>query len=237
MEDGVLVILPIPSRELVMKKLAFIAFCVALFAARMSSASVLDFSTGTAGVGGTIVDLGGGDAQGSGIFIDTLVVTGTGFDGVYNVDGALACATGAGAACGALSFDTVAGTFSIVGSVPGLGVGQTTLLVGTIDSFTFNVFAGVASFSASGTDTKDPGLLASVGMNPSTPFTFVGFSMGIGPSSLNCGEGKTCYDGISTDFVNTSGVGSEAVPEPGTLLLLGGGLLGSVRARNRRLSA
>jgi hypothetical protein len=52
-------------------------------------------------------------------------------DGVYNVDGTLACATGSGASCGALSFDTVAGTFSIVGSVPRLGVGATTLLVGT----------------------------------------------------------------------------------------------------------
>jgi hypothetical protein len=63
--------------------------------------------------------------------IDTLVASGTAADGVHNVDGTLACATGSGASCGALSFDTVAGTFSIVGSVPRLGVGATTLLVGT----------------------------------------------------------------------------------------------------------
>ncbi len=184
-------------------------------------------------LGGTIVDLGGGNAQGSGIFIDSLGVIGSGADGVYNVDGGLACATGLGASCGALSFDTVAGTFSIVGSVPDLGVGLVTLLTGTIDSFAFSTLAGVAVFSASGTDTKDAALLTSLGIDPSTPFTFVGASFGIDP--LSCGEGQTCYSVSSTNFVNTTGVGGEGggVPEPGTLLLLGSGLIGLVRARRR----
>ena len=142
-----------------MKKLIFAAMAAIFMAPALSSAAVLDFTTGTAGAGGTIVDTGTGDVQGMDIFIDTLVATETSADGVYNVDGALACATGGGGSCAALSFDTAAGTFTIVGSVPGL-VGPTTLLSGTIDSFTFNTTpGGLATFFATGTDTKAEGLL------------------------------------------------------------------------------
>jgi len=45
--------------------------------------------------------------------------------------------------------------------------------------------------------------------------------------------GQTCYHGVSSDFLNTSGVGGEAIPEPATLVLLGGGLLGLLRGRRR----
>jgi hypothetical protein len=217
-----------------MKKLTFVGLCIGLIgllSAPLASAAILDFSTGTGGVGGTIVDLGSGDAQGFDIFIDTLTASGTSADGVYNVDGTLACATGSGGSCGALSFDTAAGTFSIVGSVPGLGVGATTLLVGTIDSFTFTTAGGIGTFFATGTDTKDAGLLASVGIPPATAFGFTGFSLGFAP--FECGEGRTCYHAVSSDFLNTSGFGGEAVPEPGTLVLLGGGLLGLLRGRKR----
>lgn len=217
-----------------MKKLTFVSLCIGLIGllvAPLASAAILDFSTGTAGGGGTIVDLGGGDAQGIDIFIDHLFVSGTSADGGYDVDGALACASGAGGSCAALSFDTAAGTFSIVGSVPGLGVGATTLLSGTIDSFSFTNAGGIAAFFGTGTDTKDAGLLASVGIPPNTPFDFTGFTLGFSP--IPCGEGQTCYTAFSTDFVNSSGVGGEAVPEPGTLVLLGGGLLGLLRGRKR----
>src|SRR5262245_41334446 len=135
-----------------MKKLIFAAVTAVLLVPALSFAAVLDFGTGTAGAGGTIVDVGGGDAVGINIFIDNLTAIGTSADNVYNLDGALPCLTGAGGLCAALNFDTEAGTFSIVGSAPLLGVGQTTLVSGTIDSFTFTANGLFASFSAFGTD-------------------------------------------------------------------------------------
>jgi hypothetical protein len=215
-----------------MKKLNLVTLLVVLLAPAFASAAVLDFTTGTAGVGGTIIDMSAGQAQGIDIYIDALVVSGTSADGVYNVDGALACATGAGGSCAALAFDTGAGTFSIVGSVPGLGVGSTTLLSGTIDTFTFDTTGGTAVFHATGSDMKDAGLVAAVGLPADTAFNFTGFSVGFAP--VPCGENHTCYQAISTDFLNQSGVGGEAVPEPTTLLLLGGGMLGLARARRRK---
>jgi hypothetical protein len=217
-----------------MKKLACLAFCVALSAARMSSAAaVLDFGTGAAGAGGTIADLGGGNAQGSNIFIDNLFVTGTSMDGSYDVNGNLMCHFGVSGSCGALSFDTLTNTFSIVGSIPALGImSPITLLSGTMTSGTLTILPppfSAAFFAALGTDTKAPELLMSLGISAGTPFAFGGFSNGFGPA-VSCGESGKCYTAVSTDVLNTS---QEAVPEPGTLLLLGGGLLGLARARRR----
>jgi hypothetical protein len=224
-------VLVIRARSYKMKKLIFAAMAAIFMAPALSSAAVLDFTTGTAGAGGTIVDTGTGDVQGMGILIDTLVAHETSADGVYNVDGGLACATGGGGSCAELSFDTAAGTFSIVGSVPGL-VGPTTLLSGTIDSFTFGTASGgLATFFGTGTDTKAVGLLTSLGIAPDTVFSFAGFVNGV--SGVPCAQG-TCYQVTGADFLNNSGFGGEAIPEPTTLVLLGGGLLGLVRARKRR---
>lgn len=200
-------------------KLAFVALCVALLAPGVSSAATLDF--GAIAKGGMIV-VNGSNVAGTGIVIDTLLVDGTSADGTYAVND------------GVLSFDTAADTFTIVGSVPGLGVGLMPLLTGTIaPGWTLTVDLGIiASFHAVGPDTKAQELLSALNIAPSTVFNFVGTTMG-SLETCPAGVAGKCYGVTSTDFINTSGVGENGVPEPGTLMLLGGGLLGLVRARRR----
>jgi hypothetical protein len=230
-----------------MRKLTLAALCIGFLAPSGSSAAVeLQFGTGMAGSGGAVVDLGSIDqdpsnpsrnAYGFDIFIDSLTVTGTAFDGVYDVDGPLDCPMGMGASCGAMSFDTVLRTISIVGSVPDLGVSGTTLVHGFFDDFAFTILDGSArrtSFHAFGGDTKDRALLARLGFTNFSIFSFELDTLASEP--FDCTDmGLTCWKVDSTDLVNSHA--STLLPaEPGTLVLLGGGILGLARVRKRRHS-
>jgi hypothetical protein len=223
-----------------MKRLVKSILSLAVIALGTGSASAgaittIDFQTGLGGAGGTVTI--GANVTGSGIFIDTVTILGAPVNnGVFDVDGPGVCGDAVGG-CGLLSFDRNVSGITLVGSIPALGIAQTTLLSGDLSGGVIVAINNgtTGSVYASGNDTKSPNLLFAIGLDPATQFTLFGFATGV--NSLQQGSP---YTAISTDITNTSGPGGGGsgqtlVPEPGSLMLFGTGLVG-VASRLRRRS-
>jgi hypothetical protein len=217
------------------------AIATLAYAAPAHALVIIDFGTGSAPSGGTIVtNAAHTTAVGSNILVDRVagcIQCGTASEKDFNYDlsGTNGGKNGIDAnGTALLSFSTVAGTLKIVGGVPALGIPNgTTLVSGVGDTFSVkcsstgkNPCNQITVDTIAGPDTKSPLLLRALGLPLNASFTLAnGFSIG------NITNVARTYKPFSTDIPNNSDV----TPEPGSMLLFGTGLIGLMSVLRRRV--
>lgn len=213
------------------------ALVVGLLSGPALAGPIVSFS---ANAGGTISYAGGGsDVVGANITIDTVTGIGTpqhsGNPGPSVTQGTLNFTTGnlVSFSSGVYTFGA-GGTFTITGGVPAASIANGTILLsGQLSTAAVDVSSSsVYLFTGSGSDTPNQALLAYFGLTGASA-TLGQVTIHISPTTA-CGPcGRSTPFGGSAFSIYVPDAPTP-VPEPGTLALLGSGLLGIATAAGRR---
>lgn len=187
--------------------------------AGVANAAYIDFSTQGLSSGSGLVQCTGNVCTGSNILVNGVA---------WNND---AGNSGALAITATLNFSNVAGNnfFTISGAIPTMGINDPiVLLTGTISALTASVNGPSLFIQAFGPDSKAAELLAYTGFAGISSWAFASYSINAQLTACPAGVTGICWGAVSSDTLNYP------TPEPGSLALLGLGLLGIGAARRRK---